>query len=138
MPPIYIFSDPKDEERTIEIVQSIHDKHEYIDKDGVKWNRIFTVPNSSIGTKIDPFDSKQFIEKTGKSKDNVGALLDRAKELSEKRANKLGVDPIKEKYYKEYSKFRNNKVIHPKLIKENQNKTIEIDIGKQIKKKYKK
>lgn len=80
----------------VELLQSIHDQHRYI-IDGEEWRRIWNVPQISIDTKIDPFSSKQFLEKTSNG-GTIGDLWDRSKELSYLRAEKEGFDPIKAKF----------------------------------------
>jgi len=74
--------------------------------DGVRWKRIFVAPQlNTTGMKpIDPFSQKAFREKTGSMKGNLGNLWDVSKELSEKRAEKLGEDPLKKKYFDDYRK----------------------------------
>ena len=52
-----------------------------------------------------------------------GDLFDKSAEASEKRAQKFGKDPIKEKKYAEYSKMTNGKM-HPQQMKENFNKIV--------------
>jgi hypothetical protein len=110
--PLYIYQNPKTQE-VKEIVQSIHDKHEYFEN-GIKWNRIFTVPQVGIDSKLDANSTeKDFAEKTKNKKDKVGDLWDRSRELSEKREKLYGKDPVKEKYFKDWSKKRKGKK-HPK------------------------
>ena len=109
--PIYIYKNPKKEEY-LEIVQGINEPHEYI-KDGIFWERQFSVPNMSVGSKIDPFSSRQFVEKTGNMRGNWGDMMDASKELSEKRAQITGgEDPVRRKKFDEYSAERKGK-IHP-------------------------
>lgn len=103
--PLYTYEHPETSE-TIDIVQGMNDKHTYIDKDGVEWKRVFYIPQASIDSKIDPFDKSSFKEKTGQQKGTYGDLVDRSKEMSEKRKDKLGYDPVQKKYFKEYSKKR--------------------------------
>ncbi len=81
---------------------SIFEKHNY-EKDGIKWNRIFTVPNATISssTNLNPHDSKAFVEMTKNKKGNYGDLLDLSKELSEKREKQMGKDSVKEKKFQE-------------------------------------
>lgn len=110
--PIYIYENPRTKE-TREIIQSVNDKHEYYE-DGLKWNRVFTVPQVGIDTSLDAFSSeKDFVEKTKNKKDSVGALWDRSRELSEKREKAYGKDPVKQKYFKDWSNKRKGKK-HPK------------------------
>lgn len=108
---MYIFEHPKTG-KTVEIYQSVHDKHEYIDAKGIKWNRVYTVPQASIDSQIDPFSSKQFTEKTANKAGTVGDLWTRSAELSEKREKIAGKDAVKEKWFKNWSKERNGKK-HP-------------------------
>lgn len=112
--PIFIYTSP-DEKETVEVVQAMNDTHEYY-RDGIKWNRVFTVPQASIDSKIDPFDNHAFIEKIGKSKGSLGDAMDRSKELSEIRADKVGKDPVKEKYLKKWKSERKNHKIHPSEV----------------------
>tara|TARA_A100001037_G_C14999453_1_gene566302 strand:- start:354 stop:701 length:348 start_codon:yes stop_codon:yes gene_type:complete len=110
--PTYVFEHPESGE-TIEVVQKIKEPHVYVDEDGLEWNRVFTVPNANIDTEIDPFSSREFAEKTKNKSQNLGDLWDRSKELSEKREKTLGHDPVKKKYFKDYSKKRKG-MKHPK------------------------
>lgn len=110
---IYLYQNPQSGE-IVEVTQGMNDIHEFYGKDGVKWNRVFTTPNASIDSKIDPFSSRAFLDKT-KQKGNVGDLIDRSKELSERRKDKLGYDPILKKEVDSYKKQFNVK--HPSEIK---------------------
>lgn len=110
--PIYIYKNPKTEEIK-EIIQSVHDKHEYI-QDGIKWDRVFTVPEVNTQEKLnEKSTSKDFARVTGNQKGTVGDLWDRSKELSEKRSKIYGKDNVKKKYFEDWSKKRKGKV-HPK------------------------
>lgn len=110
--PIYIFQHPTSKE-IIEIPQSIKEEHIYIDKDGVSWERIFTAPQLNTQDKLnEASSSKDFARVTSSQRGNFGDLMDRSKELSEKRKKIYGEDPIKKKYYSDWSKKRRNR-IHP-------------------------
>ena len=88
--PEYLYQHPETEE-VKGIIQSIHDKHEYIDEKGLKWNRVFTVPQMGIDTKMDAgTDPKSFAEKTSNKKGTLGDLFDQSKELSEARKKMYG------------------------------------------------
>ena len=89
------------------------EEKKYVDAKGVEWIRIFTVPQAATDTNINPLDAKDFAEKTGKKKGTYGDLLDQSKEASEKRKQKIGIDPIKKEYWDNYAKIRNGKR-HPK------------------------
>ena len=110
--PTYTFEHPETGEIT-EVVQKIKEPHIFTDDEGTEWRRVFTVPNATIDTKIDPFSSKDFAEKTKNKSQNLGDLWDRSKELSQKREKILGHDPIKKKHLKDYSKKRKG-MKHPK------------------------
>ena len=54
---------------------------------------------------IDPWNNADFVNKTAGKQGTYGDLMDRSAELSAQRASQNGgVDPVKEKYYKNYSK----------------------------------
>mgnify|MGYP001601339371 CR=1 FL=1 len=96
---VYIFENPETGEVT-EVVQTFDEPHVY-SRDGVKWNRVWTAPNAAIDSRIDPFDSARFVDKTANGKLRLGDLWDQSRDLSEKRKDKLGYDPIKEKHLKQ-------------------------------------
>lgn len=105
--PIYIYKHPS-LEQYIEEVQGMNDKHVYFDSDGLEWKRVFTIPNASIDSQIDPHSSRDFVNKTANKKGSMGDIMDYSKELSYQRAEKNGgIDPVKENYYKDYSSKRN-------------------------------
>jgi len=109
------------------------EEKEFIDTDGYKWVRQFSIPTASIDTKWDANDPNDFIEKTAKKRGSIGDLWDKSAELSKERERKLGKDPQKEKLYENYSKSRRGK-LHPDLRKKKlkekfaNNKFIELDI----------
>jgi len=111
--PIYLYQNPKTK-KVKEIIQSVNDIHEYFE-DGLKWDRIFTAPELNTNDKLTAESSaQQFSELTGKQKGTMGDLWDRSKELSDKRKKLYGgEDPVKKKYYDDWSKKRKGK-IHPK------------------------
>lgn len=85
------------------------DDHVYFEE-GVEWKRVWCNPRvNTVGQKIDPFDSKGFVEKTGKMKGTIGDMMDYSAELSEKRAEKTGVDPVKRKFFDNYQKENGKK-----------------------------
>lgn len=129
--PIYIYFNSETEEYR-EIVQKMSDVHEYFGENGgeTAWKRVFTSPNASIDSKIDPFKTGDFVRKTGSKKGTYGDLLDKSAELSRERANIAGgVDPVKEKYYKDYSEKRRG-AKHPSQMKSFESKNIKVDFGK--------
>lgn len=103
--PIYLYRNPKNN-KIVQIFQEMNAEHIYFEN-GIEFERIFTIPNASIDSQIDPYSSQQFIEKTGKMKGTMGEIWDYSKELSDKRAKeKGGVDPVREKAEKNYSNRR--------------------------------
>ena len=108
--PFYIFINP-DTNEELEVQQKMTEPHVYIDKSGLEWQRQFTSPQACGGMNHDPFKSDHFIEKSRYSNSaTVGELVDRAKEDSYRRADKNGgVDPMKKKWFKDYSKKRKGK-----------------------------
>lgn len=111
--PIYIFENPSTGE-VIEIVQTIREEHIYVDKAGVQWSRVFTVPNTSFDSQIDPFNNQAYVDKTGKQKGvSMGDMYEQSKTASSKRKQKLGFDPVEKKHFKDWSDKRCGKR-HPK------------------------
>tara|TARA_R110002020_G_scaffold19821_6_gene68015 strand:+ start:2710 stop:3084 length:375 start_codon:yes stop_codon:yes gene_type:complete len=100
--PEYIYEHPDTGEQVI-VLQSVHEEHIY-EINGVVYDRVYTVPNASIDTNIDPFSAKEFREKAKGS--TVGDFWDQSAEASEKRTQKEGVDPVKNKFFEDYSKTR--------------------------------
>jgi hypothetical protein len=93
-----------------QILQTMKEAHEYFGEDGTEktWIRVFTCPQASIDSHIDPFSSKQFVDKTRDKRGTQGDLWDRSNDLSSQRAQlNGGVDPVKAKYFENYSKARN-------------------------------
>lgn len=125
--PLYTFSHPETGEEK-DVFFSMNDKKQYIDASGVSWTREYISPQLNPNGTVDPWDSKSFVDKTN-NKGKLGDLLDRSADLSKERASQNGgVDPVKEKYYKKYSKERNG-AIHPdKNPKSFENKHIKIDL----------
>lgn len=126
--PIYIYSHPETGEY-VEVVQSMNEDHVYIDDQGVKWNREWTVPQACVKDNIDPFSKNDFVHKTKHKKGTMGDLMDQSRELSEKREKSIGSDKVKDQYFKDYSKKRNGK-LHwddPKLKPKSSNGTASID-----------
>lgn len=114
--PVYLYLNEETGEIK-EIVQSMMEEHVY-SEDGINWKRVFTVPKTSIDTKIDPFSANEFIRKTNK-KGTVGEVMDLSSELSEKRAEKTGEgDPVKKKLFNDYEKRVGKKHLldKPKVI----------------------
>lgn len=132
--PLYLYENKQTGE-VLEVLQGMNDVHEYHGEDGTEkglWRRVYVNPCLSTDTKVDPFDKGSFMNSTLSKNDTFGDLQNRAAEASEARAQKLGKDPIKEKYYSDYSKKTNGK-LHPNQQKEKFKKAIEKADKKGIK-----
>lgn len=126
--PLYVFENPNTGSN-IEVFFHMDDKKEYIDEDGLKWNRVLLSPQLNTEASIDPWSNDDFVNKTSNTKGSIGDLMDRSNELSLKRAEEYGgVDPIKEKYYKKYSDERNG-AKHMDQMKKFENKDVKVDYG---------
>lgn len=125
--PIYVFQHPKTEE-TIEVFFGMNDEKKYIDNDGLEWSRVFLGSQLSTEAKVDPWNNADFVNKTGNKKGTLGDMMNLSEELSAQRAKESGgLDPVKEKYYKNYSKERNGAIHNDKKSKTFENKNIKIE-----------
>lgn len=129
--PVYIYHNVSTNEYR-EVFQSMKEKHEYFGENGDEnsWKRVFTVPQASIDSVVDPFSSQQFTEKTYNKKGTYGDLIDRSAELSAKRAEIAGgVDPVKQQYFDNYSKARKGAKHPDQLKKKFENKHVTVDFN---------
>jgi hypothetical protein len=99
--PIYLYKNPETED-VIEVLQGINEAHEF-SQNGIKFERVFCIPNVAVDSRIDPYNSKSFVEKTRNKKGTIGDLLKESQELSERRGGEKS-DPIKNQFYKNYEK----------------------------------
>lgn len=113
--PQYLFSNPDNPDEIEIVILSVNDEKIFI-KNGVKWNREFSVPFTAVNTVVDPFSEKSYLAATENKKETIGSLQDRSRELSEKRESKDGIDTNKQKYFDNYSKIRKGKE-HPEVKK---------------------
>ncbi len=121
--PYYRFFNPKSGEYR-DIFFRVNEKKEF-SENGEKWERVFLPAQISTDTQWNEFSERDFVEKSGRKTGSYGDLLDKAKELGEKREKKMGKDPHKENYLKKWSKTRRGKQ-HPevkqKILKESLDK----------------
>lgn len=103
--PQYIFCNPLQEDQIVEVFFHMNDKKFYIDENGVEWRRVFTVPQASIDSDIDPNNRQEFARRAAKYS-TIGDLADKSLELSEKRKSKEGFDPVEKKFFSDYSAAR--------------------------------
>jgi len=104
------------------------DEEKLYQKDGKVWERVFSSPQLNTSSSIDPWDNSSFVNTTSNTKGNMGDLIDRSKEMSLKRAEQNnGVDPVKQKYFENYSKKRAGQ-LHPDQKKKSyESKNIKVD-----------
>ena len=124
--PLYLYEN-KETGEVVEILQSMSEVHEYNGEDGLEkglWRRVFVNPNIAFDTNVDDTSAKSFVNSSRNKNYSYGDLFDKSAEQSQKRVDKYGKDPIKEKQYSEYSKKTNGKV-HPEQQKEKFKKAVE-------------
>ena len=125
--PLYPFSHP-DTGEIKDVFFHLKDEKKYIDDSGVEWVREFHSPQLNTQGSIDPWSNADFVNKTNK-KGTVGELLDRSADLSRQRAEQNGgVDPIKQKYYENYSKTRKGSKHPDQMPKTFEDKNIKIEL----------
>lgn len=112
--PLYTFQHP-DTEETVEVVQGMKEDHFYVDEHGVEWERVFHAPNAAIDSSCDPFSKDDFMRHTAKKGMTAGDMMDLSKNLSKKRENARGLDPVKQKAVTNYEKKTNK--AHPNKSK---------------------
>jgi hypothetical protein len=108
--PLYLYLDERDDS-VYELIQGMNEKHEAFAPDGQKLTRIWTKPQAAVSSisNINPFDAKQFTKVTGEKRGTVGDLMDLSKELSVKREEKLGEDPVAVAANEQYKKLHRGK-----------------------------
>jgi len=111
--PNYLFQKPNTK-IVKEIFQHMAEDHVY-SEDGIEWKREWTLPQASFDSNWDHNNSRNFIEQTAKKKGTMGDLWSKSHELSEKRKEERGIDPLKEKAYSDYQKNCNKP--HPQKAK---------------------
>jgi hypothetical protein len=124
--PLYTYENPETGE-VVDILQTMNEEHSYTDQNGLKWKRVYQIPNASVDSQIDPNSSTAFIDATRNKKGTYGDLIDKSRELSEKRAKTYGgSDPIKEKFFKDYSANRKG-AVHPDQKKTYESKRVKVE-----------
>mgnify|MGYP006878247292 FL=1 len=125
--PMYIFQNPETEEET-EVFFHMNDEKKYVDEKGLEWKRIFTSSQLNTEGSIDPWDNASFVNSTANMKGSIGDMMDKSAELSSMRAEKNdGVDPLKKKYFENYSKERGGTKHHMEKTKTYESKNVKID-----------
>lgn len=131
--PIYLYLDDRTGV-THEIMQSMKEEHRAYASDGYELKRVFVNPQARVNStdKLDPMNPRAYVDLTKEKKGNLGNLQDLAKELSMKRQDKIGIDPVREKHFDRYAKIRKGKE-HPIRRKEKLEKLIKNPIEMKIK-----
>lgn len=83
-------------------------------KNGKSYKRVYDAPRISIDSRPGVSES-DFTRATSGKKMTIGQMQDLSKEMHEKRAEKEGQDPVKEKFYQNYEKQMGQK--HSNVIK---------------------
>ena len=109
--PWHTFSNPDTGEEK-DVFQKMMDAHVYIDENGLEWKRVYTPTNFAIDGKVNPMSSEEFVEKTSDKNYTLGEIQEKSKEMSEKRKEKHGFDPVQKKWFEKYSKKRRGRK-HP-------------------------
>lgn len=95
-----------------DIFYHMNDLKEYAGEDGKengKWKRVWGAPRAAVDSiPADVYSAKDFSRVTNK-KGVMADLWDRSAEMSAKRAEKDGIDHVKQKFYDDYSKRRGGK-----------------------------
>jgi hypothetical protein len=118
--PLYLYEN-KETGEVVEVLQGMSELHEYKGSNGREqglWRRVFVNPNLSFDTNVDDNSSKSFVASSLNKNYTYGELFEKSAESSEKRSQKYGKDPVKEKYYADYNKKTNGK-LHPQQMKDN-------------------
>ena len=120
---------------TKEVEMPMSEYKAYQGEDGTddKWQRVYDAPQVNIGNyvaiKVDPWDNKQYVNRTGNMKGTYGDLQDYSSQMSEQRAKEsiTGEDPVKRKHFDKYEKKTGKKHLQdtPKVI---ENKNIKIEL----------
>jgi predicted nucleic acid-binding Zn ribbon protein len=122
--PIYVYKHPEMEEYT-EVFQGMNDEHTHFDAEGLEWKRVFLVPGMTLDTQVDPYSASDFMKTTGSKEGTIKDLQKLSKELSDQRAQKDGVDPIKQKFFDDHKKKTGRKHKSEARVYESENVKVE-------------
>lgn len=112
--PLYLYENPETGE-VKEIFQGMNEKHQY-SENGVEWERVFLAPNAFVkDSPVDPDNPNSFMRVTDGKKGAIGDLMDRSAELSEKRKERYGEDPVKKAADEKWSRERKGRKLPKKL-----------------------
>lgn len=107
-------------EKTLEVKSlffHMNEDKKYVDESGYQWVRQFSTPSAQVDAKLDANDPKSFVRYTSSRRGTVGEIMDLSAECSEKRAGQSKQDPVKQKFYENYSQKRKGQ-LHPEVKKQ--------------------
>lgn len=123
--PLYLFAN-KDDTEVQEVFFHMNDEKIFVGPDGETWRRVYTVPQMSIDTHLDPRNKNDFIRRTEKYK-TIGETIDASRELSEKRESKDGIDAVKQKSFDDYAAARKGQRHPAEKARKFENNRVSID-----------
>ena len=60
--PLYTYRNPSTNE-SIDVIQRMSDEHVYVDDDGLQWERVWSIPQATMGLNNSADSESQFIDK---------------------------------------------------------------------------
>jgi hypothetical protein len=136
--PIYLFECIAKPSVIHEVFYRMDDTKEYAGPNGDqpgKWRRVWCKPGMAIDSvPYDPYSASDFARVTNKA-GKMDDLWQRSAEMSARRADKEGTDPVKTQFYDQYSAKHKGK-LHPAQVQEKQTEDLKkigvnIDWGDQ-------
>lgn len=125
--PLYSFENP-DTGEIKDVFFHMNEDKTYTDESGLTWKRVLVSPQLNTASSIDPWSNDDFVNKTANMKGTMGDILDKSAELSAKRAeSNNGVDPVKQKFFDNYSKDRKGAKHPSEKGKTYESKNVKID-----------
>ncbi len=125
--PLYSFENP-DTGDIKDVFFHMNEDKTYVDESGLTWRRVLVSPQLNTSSSIDPWSNDDFVNKTSNMKGTMGDMLDKSAELSAKRAESNdGVDPVKQKFFDNYSKERKGAKHPSEKGKSYESKNVKID-----------
>lgn len=73
-------------------------------RDGKVFKRVYAAPMSAIDSRIEEGSKEEFARITNKKGIKTKDMWELSEEMSKRRAEKNGVDPVKQKFYREFEK----------------------------------
>lgn len=116
--PVYSFA--ADDGTTISVLVPLtapdKERHEQVGEDGRVYKRVYAAPLTSVNSRKGDLSKEDFRRMTENKNLKQGELWSLSAEMSREREEKLGSDPVKAKFYRDYE--RECGVKHTQQIKE--------------------